>query len=285
VGQKGQNGLFCGKKEWTTRRTTPKEARKAWRDGCALCLQGVDWIGLDGDIDDAALAKGTLHTITENFGRFLSMRGRRNSSRFLIVLRRENGEPEFLKMRLEIFDKGEKAGAFEVLGAKQQYLIEGMHKSGVPHEWINRPCDVQNPLKDIPRVTHAQLEALISDLTGYYEMLGYTVVRRDSGTSGDTSQRSTGDGGRQRNDSKQRKSIDDPSLHAPSPQHVLDLLKAWPNTPENVPTHLDFVRATAMIKASLGPDREKYYPDFEKWALEYPRNDDAYVRGRWDSIT
>jgi hypothetical protein len=207
------------------------------------------------------------------------------------MLRREDGEPLFSKIRLEIFDdKGEKAGAFEVLGAKQQYVIEGMHKSGVPHEWTNRPCDLQtpldpDPLKGIPRITHAKLEALLSDLIAYYEHeKGYTVVRSESGTFGNTNQRSTGDGGTQRHDSKQRKSIDEPSLHAPSPQHVLDLLKAWPNTPENVPTHLDFVRATAMIKASLGPDREQYYSDFEQWALEYPGNDEAYVRGRWDSI-
>jgi hypothetical protein len=123
------------------------------------------------------------------------------------MLRREDGEPLFSKIRLEIFDdKGEKAGAFEVLGAKQQYVIEGMHKSGVPHEWTNRPCDLQtpldpDPLKGIPRITHAKLEALLSDLIAYYEHeKGYTVVRSESGTFGNTNQRSTGDGGTQRHD-------------------------------------------------------------------------------------
>jgi hypothetical protein len=114
-------------------------------------VQGIDLIGLDSDIDDTALAKGTLHTITEHFGRCLSMRCRRNSNRFLIVLRREDGEPEFPKIRLELFDENDKKiGAFEVLGAKQQYVVEGMHKSGVPHEWVNRACDLQNPLDPDP---------------------------------------------------------------------------------------------------------------------------------------
>jgi hypothetical protein len=65
----------------------------------------------------------------------------------------------------------------------------------------------------------------------------------------------------------------------------LDLLKVWPNTPENVPTHIDFVCAIAAIKTALGPDREDYYPDVEQWSLGYDGNTPEYIRERWDSIS
>jgi hypothetical protein len=78
-----------------------------------------------------------------------------------------------------------------------------------------------------------------------------------------------------------RKSLDDPTLWAPSPRFVLDVLNAHEN---DFSSHDEFVRVLAWIKAALGPDREQYYGDVENWALGYRGNDEAYVRGRWDSI-
>jgi hypothetical protein len=78
-----------------------------------------------------------------------------------------------------------------------------------------------------------------------------------------------------------RKSLDDPTLWAPSPQYVLDVLNAREN---DFASHDEFVRVLAWIKASLGPDREQYYGDVEHWALGYGGNNPAYVRERWDSI-
>lgn len=82
-----------------------------------------------------------------------------------------------------------------------------------------------------------------------------------------------------------RKSLDAIELHAPAPADVLTALKAWENNADNVPTHDDFVAATAAIKASLGPAREDHYADFEEWALTYDGNDADYVRKTWDSVT
>jgi hypothetical protein len=81
-----------------------------------------------------------------------------------------------------------------------------------------------------------------------------------------------------------RKSLDNPALHAPRPALVLAALKAWPNTPEHVPTHEAFVQASAAIKAGLGARREEHYSTYEDWALAYDGNDAEYIRTVWDSI-
>src|SRR5262249_30802889 len=80
-----------------------------------------------------------------------------------------------------------------------------------------------------------------------------------------------------------RQSLDNPDLHAPSPELVIAALKAWQNTPENLPDHDDFVAAIAAIKAALGPRREEFYPEVEEWGLDFPGNTHEYVRKVWDS--
>ena len=69
-----------------------------------------------------------------------------------------------------------------------------------------------------------------------------------------------------------RKGLDDPSLWASSPALVLEALAAWPNDGDTLPSHEDFVRALAAIKAALGPTREEYYGAVEEWALGYGEN-------------
>jgi hypothetical protein len=81
-----------------------------------------------------------------------------------------------------------------------------------------------------------------------------------------------------------RKRPDDPSLWAASPEHVVALLQAWPNDGVSLPTHDDFVRVLAAIKAALGPRREEFFGEVEEWALAYPGNDANYVCKTWDSL-
>jgi len=81
-----------------------------------------------------------------------------------------------------------------------------------------------------------------------------------------------------------RRSLDDPQLHASRPELVIEALEKWPNNAETNPLHGDFVRATAAIKAALGPKREDHYGHYLKWALGYPGNDGKYVRKTWDSV-
>jgi hypothetical protein len=65
------------------------------------------------------------------------------------------------------------------------------------------------------------------------------------------------------NEATPRKSLDDPSLHAPRPEHVLDALDKWRRD------HMgydDYVQALAAIKGSLGPRREEFKAEVLKWS-------------------
>lgn len=78
-----------------------------------------------------------------------------------------------------------------------------------------------------------------------------------------------------------RTGLDDPSKHAPSPQHVLDLLKAW--RPGGM-AHDDFVQHMAAIKAALGPDRDEHFDAVLEWAPGARADEYDATLKVWDSI-
>jgi putative DNA primase/helicase len=58
---------------------------------------------------------------------------------------------------------------------------------------------------------------------------------------------------------------------------VIDLMWSMPNE-FDYGEYIDVLRA---IKTSLGPDREKYFPEVLKWARTYPDNTEKSVRATW----
>jgi len=253
--------------KWTISLLTLRQlqiANRLGKDGVGIRGQIVGGLDCDSESPELAalvrrLAKGCLGVSAD--------RGRPNSLRFLMPYGYKPGQPPIKKWKVKFKDRNGLEHGVEFIGDGGYWVAAGVHTSGVEYSYEGNidPCIFG--FENIPKIDKADSDAFRVTLIEEAKALGFEIASH-SGTGG------TG----------ARKSIDDPSQWAPSPQHVLDLLKAWPNTPENVPTHEDFVCATAAIKTAFGPDREDYYPDFLEWAMEYPGNDEAYVHGRWASI-
>lgn len=97
-------------------------------------LQGRNYIGLDLDINDAALAD-QIEELARDYLGAAPVRLRDGSPRRLLVYRRARDEPYIKKMRLAWTDRNGAAHAVEVLGYGQFYVVEGVHPSGARYRW------------------------------------------------------------------------------------------------------------------------------------------------------
>jgi hypothetical protein len=253
---------------WTRHIHTEEEFECCAVNGGGFGFRGDKLVGLDCDVDNEEQVKSIIK-ILHGLGWRGAIRCRSGSPRILMVLScKSNFVPAYRYISWREPNGAEHT--IECLGQGKFYVVHGIHpKTKTENRWVK---DVDPFVFGIQNLT--QIDGRMFDK--FFAVLRETINTEEWGTFIRRGGR-TGSNG-------QRKPIDDPSRWAPSPQDVLEFFKVWPNTPENVPTHHDFVAATAAIKTAFGPDREDYYPEFLQWAMEYPGNDEDYVRGRWDSI-
>lgn len=262
-----RNGWWRGY-SWTRHNHSREELECCAINGGGFGAQGRKVFSLDCDVNNEEQVKSILKLLHE-LGWHGAVRYRRSSPRILVTLTCKAGfVPSYRYLSWREPNGAEHT--VECLGRGKFYVIYGTHpKSGDRYQWIKNLDPFTFGLDNHTKTDKAMLDEFFALLADTIETFGWgTIFKRGGGT---------GNAG-------QRKSIDDPSRWAPTPQHVLDLLKEWPNTPENVPTHNHFVAATAAIKTAFGRDREDYYPDFLEWATDYPGIEEEYVRGRWDSF-
>lgn len=227
--------------QWSQTLTATEADVRKWHGWKAnVGLQGRKHPGVDIDINDSRLADLASELVGDYLGRG-PIRSRTSSPRRLHVFALEPGAPALRKVRLAFFrpghpvDADDKPDAVELLGFGQQYVVDGSHPSG--GEYIfdgEHPCDCGPsglPTADAPAV-----ERLFGALREALSHEGCAVTKESGTTAGAI-------GGL-------RKSIDDPSLRAPSPAAVVELLKAWPNTLES---HNDFVAASPRSRPRSAP--------------------------------
>lgn len=130
-------------------------------------LQAAHFPGLDLDITDSSLADAVQRLATEHLGA-APVRGRPNSPKRLMVYRTAEPFPK-MKATLTYHDK---VHAVEVLGEGQQYLVEGLHDSGVPYEWEGIEGLWAVPLTELSLVTEEVLRAFLDTLKEALERSG-----------------------------------------------------------------------------------------------------------------
>lgn len=152
------NGQVVGIPGWSKRITTAREIERWANDGRhGIGLVGRQVKAFDIDIDDAAAAGAVRDFIEMTLGA-LPCRRRSNSGKCLLVFRMAEPMP---KSRILTAD-----GVIELLGERQQFLLAGMHKSGVRYEW-----DGGLPA-EIPTLTPAEVETVREALAAAFGAAG-----------------------------------------------------------------------------------------------------------------
>lgn len=246
--------------KWSDELTATLEDLKRWTKwGASVGLQSRQFPGLDIDVDDAATADA-IEALAYDYLGLTSSRTRVGSARRLLIYSGSG----LRKVRQEFGDKQ----AVELLAKGQQYVIEGLHPDGGAYEWLNwHPCEG----KDLPppAIDAALVERFFDALRALLIARGATLGK----VAATSAALATGT----------RKPLSDPSLHAPSAQHVLDLLYVTP--PERFNSRDELVQFLAPVKAALGPDRADHWPTVLEWALVYPGAEEDFIAKIWDSIT
>jgi hypothetical protein len=130
---------WCGFKGWTELAPTVADLKEWQAWGAGVGMQGRKFPAIDIDISDPILADEVSALVRKCLGAG-PVRTRKNSPRRLHMFRLAYGAEPLCKRRLAFRDKKGVKHAVELLGIGQQYVVDGLHPSGVPYQWDEHPC-------------------------------------------------------------------------------------------------------------------------------------------------
>jgi hypothetical protein len=260
-GFKKDNGKWSGRAgALADHEMTLDGAKTAHRTGAVIGMLGRAYPALDIDTSLPALAQEVAELADMILGP-APCRGREGSPRRLLMYRGAGHRKRRLEFRPPGWKEGDKPEAIEWLGDGQYYNVEGVHPSGKPYQWEGEhPCDLG---------PEGLSEADSEGANMLFEAMPALLERHGCVTAGAPGA---------------RKRIGDPSMVAPSPQHVLDLLAATPCAEERFKDRHDIVAWLCGVKAALGGCANEYRSEVLEWFLQYPGAEDAYFDKIWDSI-
>lgn len=235
---------------------------KRWHSWNAnVGLQTRIFHAIDLDLDDEKLA-AEIESLALDIIGDAPVRTRQGSARRLLLFRIKDGHVPLRKRRLVFDMPAARKQAVELLGMGQQCVVGGIHPSGALYEWRNwHPCD-HGP-SGLSEITAELADAFYADVVALLDMMGYPTTTTAAGAA------------------TPRKGLDEPALHAPSPEHVLEALEAW--RPDDM-GHDEYVAALCAIKAALGPARDEYKGEVLEWSPGVRSSEPEEFEKRWNSI-
>lgn len=230
-------------------------------------------LGNDSDFDNPVVRDIIIEEYVKRFGQ-APIRTRPNSFKILIPLRLAEGSQAVTKIRRVFKDPWGTIGALEVLGRGEQWVMEGMHPSGVQFEWMDgkRPVDVG--WDKIPEATYEQVHEFVAAVGNrLVRDLGFEPTKIALSRAGGMG-------------ALHKIGPDHPEL-CPDLNMLRDVLKILPCDHPEWDLYDDWMRAIASIKTACGGDDGFFAETFEPWASQVPENlvEDGFIRAKWDSFT
>jgi putative DNA primase/helicase len=256
--------------KWSTWKATKKEWESFRSRGCGVALKTRRYNIIDGDINNAPIAKVVKEAVFGVLDPTPPERFRDGSSRFSLLCQLAEGEPPLTKQTLSFKDPDGVEHKLEWLASGQYAFVEGVHPSGQVLEWRCKGTSCAFGLPDPPRVTAKKRGEVFEAVTAKLKEMGCTDIRL-SGSG------SVGSGG--------KKVGDDPSLLAPNAQAVFDLLDAARNTADNFPRRDDIVDWAHGLAGALGQEFGQYKGEIAEWLAEYEGFKQEEIEKLLDSIT
>ncbi len=250
--------------DWVHHQTTEDDVARWRRDGANIGLRAARFPGLDIDVTDEGLADLLADLADKHLGEAPARTGR--APKRLMVYRLADDQAPLTRRRLWFKDPAGDAQLIELLGAGQQYVVDGRHPgTGAAYTWDRHPA--QNGPDALPAITAAAIDAFFDEAVDILEMLG----------CGRFSPEGTGA------EARDRASIDQDGLRAPSLEAVRAALDILPNPAET--TRHDYMTIGYAVRAALPDDPEDAYALWEAWALKWPVGDvPETIRADWERM-
>jgi hypothetical protein len=272
-------GGWGGLKNWPSRIT-----RDSYLAGLAAMYKGQPCetigvnskilLGADSDFDNPVVRNIIIEEYRQKFGD-APVRTRPNSSKILIPLRLTPRSEPVTKIRRTFEDPWGTVGALEILGRGEQWVMEGMHPSGVQFEWLLGITPLIFGWDNIPETTFdlvhefvaAVSERLITELK--FQPIKISLSRAGGGTLG----------------AAHKIGPDHPEL-CPDLDMLRDVMQLLPCSHAEWDHYDDWMRAIVAIKTACGGNEEFFVEVVEPWAAEFPENlEEDLIRVKWDSFT
>lgn len=234
--------------------------------GANTGLQARRYPGIDIDVSDPSLA-AEIEMLAILFLGAAPVRERVGSSRRLLVYVNADQREPARKRRLAFTLPGsEERHAVEILGAGQQYLIHGAHKSGTEYAWRD-DRDLLAFGEPTP-IADSDIRAFLNAVQSVVETVGGTLAGKGV--------RTALQGG------AERLPLSHPSLGA---KDLLTLHEALHAIPVTDLDYDEWLALTVAFKAACAGSEAFFEDSYLPWALGYPGNDEDVCRAKWDSIT
>lgn len=266
-GKREPGGVWYGYPKWQETAATAEDLALWASWGASTGLQARRYPGIDIDVSDGAFAY-EIEALAVIFLGLTPARERSGSSRRLLVYENADQREPARKRRLAFTLPGSaEKHAVEILGAGQQYLIHGLHKSGSSYSWRDG--------RDL--LVYGGLTPIVSDdIRSFLGAVEMAVI----GAGGEV-------------EVKSGKSLSlGPAgvrLTLPHPSHgakdLLTLHEALHAIPVAALDYDEWVALTAAYKAACGGSEAFFEDSYLPWALGYAGNDEEICRKKWESIT
>lgn len=237
------NGTWVGYK-WLNNETTRVEVEQWERDGANVGILAADFPGVDIDSLDPTIASQVAMIARRTLGDAPCRTGK--APKRLLMYRTE--EP-FARMAIIIRDPDGVSHLIEVLGTGRQYLVEGMHPSGVRYTWDETPDEFG--IDRMFFITRELVENFFDSVEGYFEAENYTVERVGDGKLRDRSQHQQS------------------SFLAPSMSALRECVDLIPNSDDLYPGREEYIKMGYAIRAASVDDYDEGFEVFASWCVRH----------------
>jgi hypothetical protein len=277
-----RGGVWCGFMGWTRYRATADDMLKwqGWEAG--IGMQGRRFPAIDIDVDVPELADAIHDTFEKALGPGPVRFG--NGSRRVLPFAAEG-----LRKRRLAFQAKDPARrtkelqAVELLGAGQQYVVEGIHRdTGQPYHWRDGISPVTVGADGLQAITSDQIDAVFDSLPNLLDSFGYEVVSQSVATATGLATARSGIASQSASPASRNKcGVWQEGLVAPSLEAVGRALEALANEFD----YHDWLTIGMAIKAACGPENAAAgYDLFEEWSLGWEQNTHDDILSKWDSM-
>lgn len=236
---------WVGLKDWQKVEATDEDLTAWAESGAGVGLRCREVIAVDIDVTDEALAEMVEREAYLRLGFAPQRIG--NAPKRLLAYRADTPGALASKIRMPFTDWTGTDHAVEVLGDRQQFVVEGIHpKTGQPYQWDEPLADVG--LDGLPEITVAEVEDFLSEVSDLLEVFDCEV--------GDAKESHAGDSG---------KAAD---MLSGDIEVLRETVAAIPNDDDT--TREQFVSMAHAVRAAAGEAVDEGREIFCEWAERRP---------------
>lgn len=268
-GLKTDVGTWTGFPHWRHHRANRNDVER-WRSW--LCNAGISCYsvaGLDLDIHSVAAQDAidlARRVALQNLGPAPARVGMPPKQ---LLMYRVSQPVRKMMLHFRRPGSSDKPYIIEVLGAGQQFVIEGTHPSGNLYTWDRDPR--HGGIDKLAEVTPEQLERFMQTMGGELVTLGYEIVVSGHGRI-------------------DRDEVDQDVLVNPDLDMIERAVQVIPNDNDHFADRIGYIRIGIAIKAAFRDDPDRGLEIFREWAKRWkgnvktPGNTDEQIEKDWNSL-